>query len=109
RNAHADLDIYSPYGEWSKNVQIAPTRLIRVAADRRLHADGAGRRVGFDMADADVPADDAQIRRDPGTLAREVDDRLPARFRADFDVRPGDPAAPARPQHFEHRLFGGKT
>src|SRR5439155_17190470 len=74
-----------------------------------FQTDRAGGRVRFDMADADVPADDAEGVGDAGALAGETDARLAAGFFEHFDVGPGDPAAPAGAEDFEHRFFGGET
>ena len=62
----------------------------------------------LDMADAHKPPPDPQRLRDAGALPGEMHDRLPAGFIADFNVGPGDPAAPTGAKHFQHRLFGGE-
>ena len=72
-------------------------------------ADGTGGGVGFDVADAQVPAADAQLRRDAQTFTREENDRLAAGLRSHFDVGPGDSAAPTGAKHFQHRFFGRET
>ena len=71
--------------------------------------DRAGRRMGFDMTDADVPLRNAKLLCDSLAFAVEVHLGLPAGFREDFDVGPGDSAAPAGPQHLQNRLFRRKS
>ena len=58
------------------------------------------------MADAEMPAADAQLRRDAQTFAREENDRLAAGLRAHFDVGPGDSAAPSGAEHLQNRFLG---
>src|SRR6476661_6144595 len=67
---------------------------VRFARLGGTHANGAGGGVGLDVADADVPADDADLGSDAQALAAEDDDGLAAGLGADFDVGPGDAAAP---------------
>src|SRR2546423_13464294 len=54
-----------------------------------FQTDRAGGRVRFDVADADVPADDAEGVGDAGALAGEADVRLAAGVFEDFGVGPG--------------------
>ena len=73
------------------------------------HADGAGGGVGFDVADADVPAANAQVFGDALAFAGEGDLRLARGFADDFDVGPGDASAPAGAEDFEDRFLRGEA
>src|SRR5688500_5817335 len=70
--------------------------------------DSARRRVRLDVADADVPAGDAQLAGDALALAGEDDPRLAAGFLGDLHVGPRDAAAPAGAEHLQHRFLGGE-
>src|SRR5439155_25014160 len=59
----------------------------------------------FDVADAHMPASDAQLSRDAQTLAAQHDLGLSAWLGENLDVRPCNPAAPTRPEHFQHRFL----
>jgi hypothetical protein len=61
------------------------------------------------MADAHVPADNAEAGGDAVAFAGERNFGLAAGFGEDFDVGPGDAAAPASAEDFEHRFFGGES
>src|SRR5436853_6307489 len=57
----------------------------------------ARRRVRFDVADAHVPAADADLLRDAKTFAAELNFGLAAGLGQHFDIGPGDAASPAGP------------
>jgi len=63
----------------------------------------------FDMADADMPAIDALIAGDPLAFTGEMNRGLARGLGADFDVGPGDAAAPAGAEHFQDGLLGGES
>src|SRR5260221_644550 len=69
------------------------------------HANRTSRRVRFDVADADVPPRDPALPRDAGAFTGQLDLRLARWIFHHLYVRPGDPPAPARPQHLEHRFL----
>lgn len=71
--------------------------------------DCAGGGMRLDMADADMPADDAEALGDGQGFARKADLRLAGRGGEDLDVSPGDSARPARPQNLKDGLFGGES
>ncbi len=84
-------------------------RRFRCGLSGLSQANRAGRRVGFDVAEADVPSFDPQLLGDDGALAGEADAGLAAGVFGDFDIRPGDPAAPTGAEDFQHRLLGGES
>jgi hypothetical protein len=61
------------------------------------------------VADADVPTIDADSVGDFGAFSAEHNSGLTAGVAGDFDVGPGDSAAPTCPQHLQHRLLGGES
>ena len=65
--------------------------------------------MGLNMADANVPLADALRCGNAEAFAGEFNFGLPAGFGADFDVRPGDAAAPARTENFQHRFLGSES
>ena len=71
-------------------------------------ANCAGGGVGFDVADADAPAHEALLLGDVSGFAGDDELGLPTGFGEDFHVGPGDPAAPAGADHFQHRFLGGE-
>src|SRR5437870_13344567 len=92
--------------EWLRNVRreiIIGISLLPAQSDR------AGGRVGFDVAETHVPVHDPQLVGDASAFAAEADARLAAGFFEDLDVRPGDPAAPAGPEHLQHGFLGGES
>ena len=66
-------------------------------------------RMRFDMADADVPVDDALFVGDAQGFAGEDEFGLAAGLGEDFHVRPGDSAPPACSQNLENGLLGGES
>ena len=66
----------------------------------------ASGRVGADMTDADMPAADAELIRNTKAFAGESNPRLAAGFGEDFDVGPGDAAAPAGAEDFQDGFLG---
>src|ERR1700683_3193952 len=86
---------------WLRRVEGARVWLL-------AEAEGAGGGVGFDVGDADVPAVNAQVGGDAGAFAGEADGRLAAFVLEDFDVGPGDSAAPAGAENFEDGFLGGE-
>jgi hypothetical protein len=72
-------------------------------------ADGAGGCVGFDVADADVPVGNSQTIGDLQTFAAEGNFWLAAFFFQNFDVGPGDSAAPPGAENFHDGFLGGES
>src|SRR4051812_32642763 len=89
--------------EDSGSVLLTPRLILLSQPDR------AGGRVRFDVADADVPRANPELRGDALALAGEHDAGLAAGVRDDVDVGPGDPATPARAEHLEHCFFGRES
>src|SRR5688572_172895 len=65
--------------------------------------------MGFDVADAQMPAGDVQLERDAGAFAGEREFWLAAGLGEDFHVGPCYAAAPAGAEDFEDRFLGRET
>ena len=63
----------------------------------------------FDVADGDVPNRDSQISGDLQRFTGQRDFGLTAGFFDHFDIGPGNSAAPAGTEHFQHGFFGGES
>src|SRR5690242_1399035 len=63
----------------------------------------------FDVADAHVPARDADRRRDAQALTAQQYAGLAAGILGDFNVGPGNAAAPAGAEHLQYRFFGRES
>src|ERR1700684_2381751 len=63
----------------------------------------------FDMTDTDMPPIDSKLRGDAQTFPRQLPHRRSADRRYDFDIRPGNPPAPAGAENLQHRLLGRES
>ena len=65
--------------------------------------------MGFDVGDGDMPGGDVEVFGDAEAFSGESDFGLAGGFREDFDVGPGDAAAPAGAEDFEDGFFCGEA